>query len=65
MKLNLLDTILKSTIKFALPQDCPDELIEYHYVIIRNNISVNSGKFKNKLKSIFKSKNNGSRSKLG
>lgn len=57
MKFNLLDKILKSTIKLALPQDCPDELIEYHYIKIRENITNNSKKLKNKVKSIINSKN--------
>ena len=56
MKLSLLDTILKSTVKLALPNDCPDEIIDYHYFLIRNNIVSNSNKIKNKLKKILKNK---------
>ncbi len=57
MKLTILDTILKSTVKFTLPGDCPDEIIDYHYLIIRHNIIENSKKVNKKIKSIFKFKN--------
>lgn len=56
MKLNLLDTVLKSTVKFMLPADCPDEIIDFHYMTIRNNITVNASKLKSKLKSVIKIK---------
>lgn len=56
MKLNLLDTVLKSTVKFILPADCPDEIIDFHYMTIRSNITVNANKLKNKLKSVIKIK---------
>lgn len=56
MKLNLLDTVLKSTVKFMLPADCPDEIIDFHYTFVRNNIISNTSKLKNKVKSIIKIK---------
>jgi hypothetical protein len=50
MKLNFLDTILRSSVRFILPYDCPEETINYHYLILRSNIIVNTNKIKNKLK---------------
>lgn len=57
MKFNLFDKILKSTIKMALPQDCPDELIDFHYIRIKENITINSKKLSKKVKSIINNKN--------
>jgi len=56
MKLGFLDTILRSTVRFMLPQDCPDEIIDYHYLTVRNKITNNSKKAKNKVKKILKIK---------
>lgn len=50
MKLNFLDTILRSSVKFILPPDCQEETIDYYYIKLRSDIESNSKKIKNKLK---------------
>lgn len=54
MKLNIFDKILKATVKFSMPVDCPDDLIDTNYLIIKYNLIENTIKFKNKLNSIVK-----------
>lgn len=58
MKLNIFDKILKATVKFSMPPDCPDELIDNNYLIIKYNIVNNTIKLKKKLKSILKKRIN-------
>ncbi len=45
-----LNNILKGTVKFILPPDCPDELINYHVDALKDNIRISILK----IKSIFK-----------
>lgn len=54
MKLNIFDKMLKAAVKFSMPPDCPDELIDNNYLIIKYNIINNTVRLKNKLKSILK-----------
>ena len=53
MKLNLLDTVLRSSVRFVLPQDCPDYVIDYHYLVLRGNIIKGVKKTSSTLKKIF------------
>lgn len=54
MKLNIFDKILKATVKFSMPPDCPDELIDSNYLIIKYNIINNTIMLKKKIKLIIK-----------
>ena len=54
MKLNIIDTMLRSTVRFMLPPDCPDSIIDYHYLAVRENLINNVRRTKFKIKSIFR-----------
>lgn len=49
MKYNI-DQILKAIIKFNLPNDYPDELVDNHIQMVKDNFEINKNKIKKVLK---------------
>lgn len=45
-----INAVLKAVIKFNLPNDYPDELVDSHIEMIKNQFEVNKNKIKRVLK---------------